>query len=238
MLLWQLSQLWNPKKQSRRTMPWWLWNLHGTPLIWHLCFGAWNWDFSWCRVLQPGQGCLALGTPLWPHPQSMLGMQECTHVVPHYGWSMESLRLPGFCGTAWSSELWGDPSPCRNATPLPQHSHASGRKGLDVALPTLLVEAGSGGSCGHRWPSSWPRLDRGWRGQRNVRLWQNSLYEAQACSQSTLFVRFPIRKAPAMQRGGSVRIRFRSHLSSPLVVGSELIQKQVVSPVSERNSVV
>lgn len=82
MLLWQLSQLWNPKKQSRRTMPWWLWNLHGTPLIWHLCFGAWNWDFSWCRVLQPGQGCLALGSPLWPHPQSMLGMQECTHVVP------------------------------------------------------------------------------------------------------------------------------------------------------------
>lgn len=144
MLLWQLSQLWNPKKQSRRTMPWWLWNLHGTPLIWHLCFGAWNWDFSWCRVLQPGQGCLALGTPLWPHPQSMLGMQECTHVVPHYGWSMESLRLPGFCGTAWSSELWGDPSPCRNATPLPQHSHASGWKGLDVALPTLLVEAGQG----------------------------------------------------------------------------------------------
>lgn len=41
-----------------------------------------------------------------------------------------------------------------------------------------------------------------------------------------------------MQRGGLVRIRFKSHLSSAFVVGGELIKKQVVSPVSERNSAV
>lgn len=57
-------------------------------------------------------------------------------------------------------------------------SPSSGQRGLDVALRTLLVEAGSGGCCGQRWPSPRPGLDRGWRGQRNAKLWQNSLYKA------------------------------------------------------------
>lgn len=98
---------------------------------------------------------------------------------------LERQRLPGFCGAASSPEL----SPCRNAAPLSHTSHASGQKELDVVLPTLLVEAGSGGSCGQRWPSPWPGLDRGWGGQRNARLWQNSLYKfRRAVSQSTVCV--------------------------------------------------
>lgn len=55
---------------------------------------------------------------------------------------------------------------------------------------------------------------------------------------STECERLPIRKAAAMQRGGLVRTRFKRHLSSASVVSGELVQKQVVPPVSERNSVV
>lgn len=169
----------------------------------------------------------------------MLGVQECTHRVPQL-WLKHG--QPEAAWILWDSLIIravGGPFSLQECHPsLPQSSHASGRKGLDVALPTLLVEAEPGGSCGYRWPSPWPGPDRGWRGQRNARLWQNCLYKVQACSQSAVFVRFPIRKAPAMQRGGLLRIRFKSHLSSPFVVGSELIQKQVVSPVSERNFVV
>lgn len=53
-----------------------------------------------------------------------------------------------------------------------------------------------------------------------------------------MFVILPIRKVPAMQGGVLVRIRFKSHLSSAFVVSGEVIQKQIVSPVSEINSAV
>lgn len=79
--------------------------------------------------------------------QSVLGVQECTcvrpqlwlqHGEPKAAWPLwDSLTIRAVLGALLPAEM----------QPL------SGQRGLDVALPTLLVEAESGGYCGQRWPS-------------------------------------------------------------------------------------
>lgn len=103
-----------------------------------------------------------------------------------------------------------------------------GHRGLEVALPTRLVEAGSGGSWGQGWPSPSPGLDRSWRGQRNARLWQIPFIKVRPAV-SALCLYISNKESTCMQRGVLVRMRFKSHLSSAFVVSGELIQKQVAS---------
>lgn len=123
--------------------------------------GAWLWALTGAPAASPAEcwGC-----------RNAHSVQSLSS-----GCSMDSLRLPAFCGTASPSQLWWEaflPAGIQLLSP------SSGQRGLDVALPTLLVEAGSGGYCGQRWPSPRGGLDRGWRRQRNAKLWQNFLYKA------------------------------------------------------------
>lgn len=103
-------------------------------------------------LVQGGQGVPGSGHspgPRWvvqPHPRVCWGRRNARvrpqlwlqHGEPKAAWLLwDSLTIRAVLGALLPAEM----------QPL------SGQRGLDVALPTLLVEAESGGYCGQRWPS-------------------------------------------------------------------------------------
>lgn len=122
-------------------------------------------------LLGTGQGrgrCAGPRSPCGLIGSTCLGYVN-THVQHlSFIWSpWRARRLLGFCGTASSSELWEGVFHLQEFNPsLPQSPDASGPRGLDVALSTLLAEAGparavSGGSCGQKMAQT---LTRAWQG--------------------------------------------------------------------------
>lgn len=107
-----------------------------TPMLWSL-------DLSWCRVLQPGQGCLALG------PGAPAGECGCTSSTSALAEAWRAWGCLALVRQPHQQSWWGgrpfSPKECNPS--LPELS-CLWAEGLDVALPTLLVEAGSG-QMGH-----------------------------------------------------------------------------------------
>lgn len=111
-------------------------------------------------VLGPGAPAASSAARAWDTL-----IHACSASASSEAW--RARRLLGFCGTASSPELWEGPIHLREFNPsLPQSPDASGPRGLDVALSTLLAEAGparaaSGGSCGQKMAQT---LTRAWQG--------------------------------------------------------------------------
>lgn len=109
-------------------------------------------------VLGPGAPAASLAACAW---DTLIHMCSASALSEVHG------ELLGFCGTASSPELWEGPFHLQEFNPsLPQSPDDSGPRGLDVALSTLLAEAGparaaSDGSRGQKMAQT---LTRAWHG--------------------------------------------------------------------------
>lgn len=113
-------------------------------------------------------------------------MHTCSASASSDTW--RARRLLGFCGSALSPELWGGSLPPAGMQPLaPTQPSCLQAEGADVALSTLLVEAGpvctaSGGSCSQKMAQP---LTMAWQGLEGADRWGlrvGSLYKIQASS--------------------------------------------------------
>lgn len=184
-------------------------------------------------VLQPGQAGAWLPAQLPEAEGGVLGpgapaassagrawvmlMQTWSASASSEAW--RARRLLGFCRTSSSPELWEGPFHLQECSPLlPQSPCASKLRGLDVALSALLVEAepacpASGGSCSRKMAQPLTRAWQGLEGADKGGPRAGSLYRIQASGP------LPMRKAPAIARGGLVKARFKSSMSYPCFCG-------------------